>query len=107
MSQRSVSPRAIRTLAASALGVLMLVAAGCGGSDNAGDTTDTTAAPTLKVGLVADAGQLNDNGFNELAFKGLTRAEAELGIKGRVVEAASAADYVPNMTTLAKQGYDL
>ena len=99
--------RAIRTLAASALGALMLLAAGCGGSDDAGGTTDTTAAPTLKVGLVADAGQLNDNGFNELAYKGLKRAEAELGIKGRVVEAVSAADYIPNMTTLAKQGYDL
>jgi len=59
------------------------------------------------VGLVADAGELNDNGFNELAYNGLKRAERELGIKGRVVEANSAADYVPNMTTLARQGYDL
>jgi len=108
MSQRAVSTRAIRTLAASALGALLLVAAGCGGgSGDAGGTTDTTTAPTLRVGLVADAGQLNDNGFNELAYKGLKRAEAELGIKGRVVEASSAADYIPNMTTLAKQGYDL
>ena len=57
--------------------------------------------------LVADAGQLNDNGFNELAYKGLKRAEHELGIEGRVVEAKSAADYVPNMSTLARQGYDL
>ena len=45
-------------------------------------TTDTTATPALKVGLVADAGQLNDNGFNELAYKGLKRAERELGITG-------------------------
>ena len=68
-----------------------------------------TRPPTssLKVGLVADAGQLNDNGFNELAFNGLKRAERELGITGRVVEANSAADYVPNMSTLARQGYDL
>lgn len=103
-----MSTRAIRTLAAIALGALMLVAAGCGDSDEAGETgTDTTAAPTLRVGLVADAGQLNDNGFNELAYNGLKRAEAELGIKGRVVEAASAADYIPNLTTLARQGYDL
>ncbi len=35
------------------------------------------------------------------------RAEDELGIEGRVVEAASAADYIPNMATLARQGYDL
>jgi basic membrane protein A len=90
-----------------------LLAAGCGGSDEStGDTTtppptETTPASALKVALVADAGQLNDNGFNELAFNGLKRAERELGITGRVVEAKSAADYVPNMSTLARQGYDL
>ncbi len=64
-------------------------------------------ASGLKVGLVADAGQLNDNGFNELAYKGLKRAERELGVKGRVVEAKTAADYVPNMSSLARQDYDL
>ena len=58
-------------------------------------------------GLITDLGQLNDNGFNELAFKGLQRAERELGVKGRVVESRSAADYVPNMASLARQGYDL
>ncbi len=88
--------------------VAALLAAGCGGDDEAGgDTTETTATSELKVGLVADAGQLNDNGFNELAYNGLKRAERELGITGRVVEAKSAADYIPNMSTLARQGYDL
>jgi len=92
--------------------VVAAVAAGCGGSDETSSSTTTTSTETtpstaLKVGLVADAGELNDNGFNELAYNGLKRAERELGIKGRVVEANSAADYVPNMTTLARQGYDL
>ena len=92
--------------------VLAALAAGCGGSgETSGSTTTTptvtTPAKQLQVGLVADAGELNDNGFNELAYDGLKRAERELGIKGRVVEASSAADYVPNMTTLARQGYDL
>ncbi len=94
-------------LAAVVLGAAAL-ASGCGGDDEAtGTTTETTPTSSLRVGLVADAGQLNDNGFNELAFKGLKRAERELGITGRVVEAKSAADYIPNMTTLARQGYDL
>jgi basic membrane protein A len=84
------------------------LASGCGGDDESSATpTETTPTSSLKVGLVADAGQLNDNGFNELAFKGLKRAERELGITGRVVEATSAADYVPNMSTLARQGFDL
>ena len=100
-------PRALLlTLLVSAL------VAGCGGSDE--ETTTTTAAPgttsaekALKVGLVSDLGQLDDDGFNELAFRGLTRAEEELGVEGRVIESASAADYIPNMSSLARQGYDL
>ena len=47
------------------------------------------ASKTLKVGLVADQGELNDHGFNQLAYQGLQRAERELGVKGRVVESAS------------------
>jgi basic membrane protein A len=95
-------------LAAVILGAAAL-ASGCGGDDESSGATTETAPPTsaLKVGLVADAGQLNDNGFNELAFKGLKRAERELGITGRVVEAKTAADYVPNMTALARLGFDL
>ena len=61
----------------------------------------------MKVGLITDVGQLDDNGFNELAFKGLKRAEQELGVKGRVVQANSSADYIPNMAALSRQGYDL
>jgi basic membrane protein A and related proteins len=98
-----------KLLAAAAVVVVgASLAAGCGGDDEAtGETTETAAASGLKVGLVADAGQLNDNGFNELAYKGLKRAEQELGVKGRVVEAKTAADYIPNMSSLARQGYDL
>jgi basic membrane protein A len=92
-----------------AVAALGLLAAGCGGSSNsaAPTPTETTVAPQLKVGLITDIGQLNDHGFNELAYKGLKRAERELGIKGRVLESKSAADYVPNMSTLARQGFDL
>jgi len=84
--------------------VLVTLGAGCGGDD---ETTTTPAEPVVTVGLIADAGQLNDKGFNELAFKGLQRAAEELGVGVRVVEAKSSADYVPNMATLARQGYDL
>jgi basic membrane protein A and related proteins len=90
-----------------------LLVAGCGGSDDGttapatGAATTDAPAETLRVGLITDLGQLDDDGFNELAFRGLTRAEEELGIEGRVVESASAADYIPNMSSLARQGYDL
>jgi len=91
------------------LSALLLGLAGCGDDDGDEAAPATTAAQeeTLQVGLITDLGQLDDNGFNELAYRGLQRAESELGIRGRVVESASAADYIPNMTSLARQGYDL
>jgi basic membrane protein A len=94
--------RALTTLLAS----LVLALAACGGDDTAAPTS-TGGGEALKVALITDAGQLNDRGFNQLAYEGLKRAEKELGIEGRVVESRTASDYVPNMTTLARQGYDL
>ena len=95
-------------LALALLTALVLALAACGGDDEegAGETT-TGGAEALKVGLITDLGQLNDRGFNQLAYEGLKRAQRELGVQGRVLESKSASDYVPNMTTLARQGYDL
>src|ERR687898_383427 len=96
-----------------ALTSLLLALSGCGSDDDEDAAPSTTAATEtqageqLRVGLITDLGQLDDNGFNELAFKGLKRAESELGVKGRVIESVSAADYIPNMTRLARDGYDL
>jgi basic membrane protein A len=89
---------------------LALVASGCGSKKQAATTTaptTTAATSAYKVGLVTDLGGLNDRGFNHLAFVGLTRAGATLGVQTRVVQSASPADYVPNLSSLAKQGYNL
>jgi basic membrane protein A and related proteins len=94
---------------------ILLVAAGCGSDDDnssssAGDTTSTAAAPAkkaIKVGLVTDIGGLNDRSFNSLANKGLQDSKATLGVTGRVLTSKSNADYVPNLSTLAQQNYDL
>jgi basic membrane protein A and related proteins len=95
---------------------LALVAAGCGGDDDddaAGgeDTTaaedTTTAEEPVRVGLVTDIGGLNDRGFNSLANQGLERAASELGAEIRVLESKSDADYIPNLSTLSEEGYDL
>ena len=79
--------------------------AACGGDDNAASSGPDKDA--IKVGLLTDKGQLNDRGFNELAYNGLKRAERELGVQGRVLQAATAADYVPKMASLVRQDYDL
>ena len=86
--------------------VLALLAAGCGGSKSSGGQTKP-ASKQVKVGLVTDINQLNDRGFNHLAYVGLLRAEKKLGIQGRVFQSPSAQDYIPNLAKFAQQGYDL
>jgi len=87
--------------------------AACGSSDSGSTGTSTAPAsttaskPKIKVGLVTDIGGLNDRSFNALANKGLQDAQKQLGIDGRVLISKSNADYVPNLTTLAQQKYDL
>jgi basic membrane protein A and related proteins len=76
-------------------------------SSTASSTSSSSSGGNFKVGLVTDIGGLNDRSFNHLAFVGLTRAEQQLGIKGRVLTSSSGADYLPNLTTLARQGYNL
>ena len=98
--------------------VLLLALTACGSDDDesAGDTTAAeTAAETtggaagegLKIGLVTDIGGLDDRSFNFLANRGLQRAKDELGVEGRVLISKAEADYVPNLTRLAREDYDL
>jgi basic membrane protein A and related proteins len=64
-------------------------------------------AAALKVGLVTDIGGLNDHGFNHLAYLGLQKAQSKLGVQVDVHQSSSNADYVPNLSSFAQQGYDL
>ena len=57
--------------------------------------------------MVTDIGGLNDRSFNQSAYEGLKRAETELGAEIRALTSKKNADYVPNLTTLARQKYDL
>jgi basic membrane protein A len=92
----------------SLLATLVLALAACGGDDGgSAGTTTSSDVETIQVGLITDAGQLNDRGFNQLAYEGLKRAMKQPGIEGRVIESKSANEYVPNMTVLARRGYDL
>jgi basic membrane protein A len=91
------------------LGSILLLAAGCGGEEESASPPATTG-PTgegMKIGLVTDIGGLNDRGFNHLSYVGLKRAERELGVRQRVYQAKSTQEYVPNLSTFARQGYDL
>lgn len=86
---------------------LAAAVAGCGSSSKSSSKSTSQSGPKLKVGLVTDVGGLHDRGFNQLSYEGLKRAEANLGVTGRVELSKSNADYVPNLTALAKQGNKL
>ena len=90
--------------------VACVLAAGCGGGGGkhaATNTTNASSGKTFKVGLVTDIGGLNDRGFNHLAYEGVQEAKAKLGIKFNVSLSSSNAEYVPNLTSFARGGYDL
>jgi basic membrane protein A len=90
--------------------VLALAVTACGSKKSAAttsSTTSTTAATAFKVGLNTDIGGLNDRGFNHLAYVGLLQAQHRLGVQTRVIQSASPADYIPNLSKLAQQGYNL
>ena len=65
-----------------------------------------SATDKFRVAVVTDIGGLNDKGFNASAYAGLKRAQASLGVDGRVFISKSAADYIPNLTAGAR-GYDM
>jgi basic membrane protein A len=85
--------------------------AGCGDDEEEGGgggaAQSTPEQKKIKVGIVTDIGGLNDRSFNQLANEGLKRSISELGAEGRALTSKSNADYVPNLSTLAQQKYDL
>src|SRR4029453_6829808 len=78
-----------------------------GSNNNTTEEQSTPEAKSIKVRLVTDIGGLNDRSFNQLANEGLERAKSELGVEGRGLTSKSDADYVPNLSTLAQQKFDL
>jgi basic membrane protein A len=92
------------------LGLATIVGA-CGDDEEEGGGAEPAAteeaAEPIKVGMVTDIGGLDDRSFNQSAYEGLKRAESELGAEIRAITSKSNADYVPNLTTLARQQFDL
>ena len=93
-----------RSIGAALAVALAVVAAGCGGGSSSGTTTGASGNAKESVVLVTDINQLNDRGFNQLAYQGLKRAQREFGIKGLVYQSPSAQAYIPNLSTAARKG---
>ena len=93
MTARSIGAVVVLAGAAAALAA---------GSGSASPKSTTSAKPLIV--LVTDINQLNDHGFNQLAYQGLLRAERTLKISGTVYQSPSAADYIPNLAQAARKG---
>lgn len=96
-------PLALVALAAVALVVVAGASARVTG--NAAPSAKATPAAAAKLGLVTDIGGLNDRSFNFLANQGRLRAQKLLKMQTRVLISKQNSDYVPNLATLARQGY--
>ncbi len=88
------------------LGTSIIIASsmlvGCGnGSEGKG------AKKTVKVGMVADVGGINDESFNQSAWEGLQKAKKDLGIEIKVIESKQQSDYIQNIETMVDDGMDL
>ncbi len=96
MSKQRLLPFVLAALVAVVLTTVGFVASG-------------TAAPqaTFKAGLVSDVGRFNDKGFNQNQLTGLKRAAKVLKVQYRAVESRSAGDYLPNMASLARSGFNI
>jgi basic membrane protein A and related proteins len=102
--------RTFRLLVMALCAALALGIAACGDDDDDGGGGGGGGGgeeAAIKAAVVTDIGGVNDRSFNALANKGRKDAEADLGTETRVLISDSNADYVPNLTTLAQQQFDL
>ncbi len=68
---------------------------------------DCSSPDVLCVGLITDVGEIDDKSFNQSAWDGVKRAEAELGAKIDYIETQDAKDYATNIGLFANNGYEI
>jgi basic membrane protein A and related proteins len=66
-----------------------------------------TPKSTFTAALVSDIGKFNDKGFNEDQLAGLNEAKAKLGVKTISIQSNSSSDYLPNLTTMVRDGANI
>ncbi len=107
------------------VGAASFIFAACGGST--ATTAPVTAAPAtaapatpepatpaptaepiaFKACMVSDVGGIDDNSFNENAWKGMEDAQAQLGIEVKFLESRAATDYEKNINQFVTEKCDM
>lgn len=109
-----------KILAVLMAGVMVLGLAACGGSGSSAPAEKPAeggeAAPAeeaaadaseISIGLVTDVGGVNDGSFNQSAWEGLQRAQADMGVQVNYLESKTDADYTPNIEAFMDEDCDL
>ena len=88
------------------VGASALVLAGCGAAPEESGT-DAPEEVDFLACAVSDEGDFEDASFNQAAYEGLEKAEAELGIEIEGLTSATAEAFEPNLTQLVADGCDI
>lgn len=73
----------------------------------AASITPTVAPIDYKACMVSDTGGIDDHAFNENAWKGMTDAQATLGVQVKFLESTTEADYAKNLNQFVSEGCDM
>jgi basic membrane protein A len=94
------------TIIASLITIFTMLLTGCGSSSTTSSGNGSSSGGTTKtaktVAIVTDTGGINDQGFNQLAYEGYTKARKEFGYTEKLIQTQSASDYVANLTQAAQ-----
>jgi basic membrane protein A len=79
----------------------------CGGSDDKDTGSKDTGKDAVKIGMVTDAGTIDDKSFNQGTWEGILQAKEELGIQEKYLKPAGTteAEYLKEMGNLYDAGY--
>ena len=104
-----ITKTAMRWLACGA--AVTLLATGCSSSSEsastAGDAASCGDTETFCIGLVLEAGVINDGAFNEAAWEGVQEAAAATGGVAEYLASTDSASYVENLNEFGSLGFDV
>ncbi len=100
-----------KVLGVTGAAALLIALAGCGQAPEApsgsAEPDPGTDNSDFLACAVSDEGSWNDKSFNEAAFEGLKKAEAELGVSIQGFESHSPDDFGPNLESAVNAGCDI
>ncbi len=90
-----------------ASGTLLGACGGTGDKDTGKDNGKDKGKDAFKVGMVTDAGTIDDKSFNQGTWEGILQAKEELGIQEKYLKPAGTteAEYLKEMGNLYDAGY--